>query len=402
MKNQLPNFDHRLVFSQRSKVVLRNPAFPFVLEFFLIFILAAGSDNSNVHATVSGRISTQVAGQQTEQASEVDTLVQAAYELYQKGRFEEALAKCLKAVALNPNDFRPHGIAGLAWMEQWKMKSASAEFATVIRLQPQRKEFYVLKAKADISLGAVDEAIAGCRKAIELDPNFAEAYATIGEALEANEKRQAEAIAAYQSALKINPNLFAAYDRLGQLFVNLKDEKKAEEVYRQGMAADPKHMSGRFQLGRLLVKQGKLLEARQLWEKRTSDEDRIGPSFINLLTRAENMKRATETLAQKPNDPSALLDMGLAVMDGEGWIVDGRQERAIVYFRKALAIQPSLGKAQYNIVKAMAQYLGNDDKKLKRELANLRQLDPALAKEMEEYIRTYEGGLIGTPIKTNQ
>jgi superkiller protein 3 len=370
--------------------------------FVLVFLLVSGPGIANVQASVSGRVFSQVPGQQTAQATEIDTLVQAAYELYQKGQFEEALAKCLKAAALNPNDFRPHGIAGLAWMAQWKMKSASTEFAAAIRLQPQRKELYVLKAKADISLGAVDEAIAGCRKAIELDPNFAEAYATIGEALEHNEKRQAEAIAAYQSALKINSNMFAAYDRLGQLFVNLKDEKKAEEVYRQGMAADPKHMSGRFQLGRLLVKQGKLVEARQLWEGRTSDEDRIGPSFINLLTRAENMKRATEMLAQKPNDPNALLQMGLAVMDGESWIVDGRQERAIVYFRKALTVQPGLVKAQYNIVKAMAQYLGKDDKKLKQELVKLRQLDPALAKEMEEYSRTYEGGLIGEPINRNQ
>jgi superkiller protein 3 len=282
------------------------------------------------------------------------------------------------------------------------MKSASKEFAAAIRLQPQGKEFYVLKAKADTSLGEIDEALAGCRKALELDPNFADAYATIGEALEHDEKRGAEAIAAYQSALKINPNLFAAYESLGQLYVNLKDEKKAEEVFKQGMARDPKQMSGRFQLGRLLVKQGKLAEARQLWEGRTSDEDRSLPTFINLLTRAENLKHAVERLARKPNDPNALLEMGLAVLDGEAWIVDGRQERAIVYFRKALAIQPGFVKAQYNIVKAMVQYLGNDDKKLKQELAKLRRLDPALAKEMAEYSRTYEGGLIGTPLKPDQ
>jgi hypothetical protein len=89
-------------------------------------------------------------------------------------------------------------------------------------------------------------------------------------------------------------------------------------------------------------------------------------------------------------------------MDGESWIVDGRQERAIVYFRKALAIQRGFVKAQYNIVKAMVQYLGKDDKKLKQELAKLRQLDPALGKEMEEYSKTYEGGIVGTPIKTDQ
>jgi tetratricopeptide (TPR) repeat protein len=373
-----------------------------ILARFILLMIILPVCWLGIATSAASRIPPQGKAEQPAAASEIDALVQTAYGLYQQGKYAEAVAKCSQAMALNPNDFRPHGIAGLAWMAQWKMKSASTEFATVIRLQPQRKEFYVLKAKADISLGAVDEAIAGSRKAIELDPNFGDAYATIGEALEHNEKRQAEAIAAYNTALKVDPKLFPVYESLGQLFVNMKDEKKAEEVYRQGIAADPRHMAGRFPLGRLLVTQGKLVEARQLWDGRSSDEDRVQPSFIQLLTRAENMKRATENLVQKPNDPNALLEMGLAVMDGDSWVVDGRQGRAIVYFRKALAIQPGLVMAQYNIVKAMVQSLGRDDKKVTQELAKLRKLDVALAKEMEEYRKSYEGGLVGTPIDTKQ
>lgn len=377
--------------SRRSPIGLSILVVPFVLIFFLL----SASDISSAHASATNRF-TQEASKQ----DQVNALVKSAYELYQQGRLDEALAKCSGALALNPDDFRPHGIAGLVWMAKYKMKEASTEFAAVIRMEPQRKEFYVLKATADISLGATDEAIAGCRKAIELDPNFAEAHATIGDALAHYHKRMPEAIAAYQTALKLNPNLFTAYASLGQIFMDLKDEKKAEEVYRQGMAADPTHMSGRFQLGRLLVRQGKLVEARQLWEGRTSDEDRINPTFINLLTRAENLKRASETLAQKPNDPDALVAMGLAVMDGESWVFDDRQQRAIVYFRKALTLRPDMAKAQYNIVKAMVQYMdvsGQDKKKLDREIAKLRQLDPALANEMEQYRKTYQGGLIAMP-----
>lgn len=367
----------------------------------LILLVVTGSSISGMHVSENAGLTHQPL-QQPAPATESDGLVQVAYDLSKTGQLDEALAKCSQAMALNPNDFRPHALAGLIWMAKRNMKNASKKFADVIRLRPQHKEFYVLKARADISLGNVDDAIAGCRKALQLDPNYADAYVAIGEALEHNEKRQAEAVSAYQSALKLNPNLFAVYDSLGQLYLDSKDEKKAEEVYRAGMAADPARMSGRFQLGRLLVKQGKLVEARQLWEGRTSDEDRFGPSFINLLTRAENLKRATETLAQKPNDPNALVEMGLAVMDGEGWIVDGRQERAIVYFRKALAIQPGFVKAQYYIVKAMAQYLGEDGKDKKtqdRELEKLRLLDPALAKEMQVYRKNYEGGLVAEPLK---
>jgi tetratricopeptide (TPR) repeat protein len=344
--------------------------------------------------------------QQTSQAVDANALVQAAYQAYENGKFDEAVANCTKALKLNPDDFRAHGIAGLAYAAQWKMKSSSAAFAEAIKLRPDIKDFHVLKAKADISLGEVDQAIAGCRKALELDPKYAEAYATIGEALEHNEKRRSEAISAYQSALELDPKLFRAYEALGQLFLSLKDEKKAEEIFRQGMAADPKSMTGRFALGRLYVQQGKLVEARQLWNERTSDEDRLGPKFIDLLTRAENMKRATAQLAEKPNDANALNDMGLAVMDGESWIVDGRQQRAIVYFKKALQIRPDFAQAQYNLVKAMIQCLddkGKDKKTVDQELAKLRKLDPKLAAEMEQYRKTYDGGgLIGTPVNVKQ
>jgi protein O-GlcNAc transferase len=368
----------------------------------LIFLCVSCSHNSSVHAFARVTTPTQVNGQDPTQSGEVDSLVETGFALYEKGEFDEALAYATKAKKLSPKDFRPYAIAGFVRLAQRKSEDASREFNSAIRCQPKRKELYALKAKADASHGAINEANASARKALEIDPQYGEAYAMIGEGLENDDRFQAEAISAYQSALRINPNLFMVYDALGQLFVDTKDAKKAEEIYRQGMAIDPKHMSGRFRLGRLLLEQGRLTEARQLWEGRTSDEDRIMPSFIKVLTRAENLKRASETLAQKPEDPNALLEMGLAVMDGESWVVDGRQERAIVYFKKALAIQPGFAKAQYNIVKAMVQYLAKDDKNLDYELTKLRQLDVLLAKEMEEYRKTYEGGLIASPFKPDR
>jgi thioredoxin-like negative regulator of GroEL len=195
------------------------------------------------------------------------------------------------------------------------------------------------------------------------------------------------------------------YDNLGGILESAEDEKGAEEVFRQGMAADPKHMGGRFPLGRMMVKQGRLAEARELWNGRTSDEDRVRPQFISLLKRAENLKSATEALAKKPDDPDALVDMGLAVMDGESWVSDGRQERALVYFQKALKLKPNHARAQYGICKAHieTENFGAKKKKLDQELAKLKQLDPALAKELEEYRKNYGGELVADPrVNVNQ
>ncbi|MBD0372694.1 MAG: hypothetical protein ICV60_17750 [Pyrinomonadaceae bacterium] len=340
------------------------------------------------------------------QDGEADAALRNAFELYRLKKYDEALANCVKAASLRPKDYRPHAIAGLVYMAQMKMRSASEELAKAIQLEPGNKQLYLVKAQADARRGAKEEALAGARKALELDPNFAEAYATIGDTLAYDEKRKGEAVVAYQSAIKANPRFLAPYEPLGELLAHAKDEKGAEEVFRKGMAADPKRMAGRFALGRLMVKQGRLKEARELWEGRTSDKDYTFPNFITVLERAEKLKRATDALAQKPDDPEALLEMGLALMEGDSWVVDRRQERALVYFKKALEIRPDFVKAQYALCKAyiqLADTLSDKNKfPVEEELARLRRLDAKLADELEEYRKKYSPGIKGTPVKVDQ
>lgn len=347
--------------------------------------------------------SSRVVAQTTQ--NEADELLYACNMLRRQQKYDEALASCAKAATLRPEDFRPHALAGLVYLVQMKFKSASDSFAKAIPLKPDEKELYLMKGTADFNRGAQEEAVTAARKAIELDPSYAEAHALIGEAYRYNKARRAEAASAFRAAIKLKPQLLGAYAGLGGVLSEMDDEKGAEEVYRQGMAADPARMAGRFELGRLLVKQGRLAEARELWEGRTSDTDDTFPNFIALLTRAENLKRATDAHAKTPNDPETLLSMGNAVMDGDSWVVDGRQERAIVYFKKALAIKPDFAKAQQAIVKAYIQIADTFDNKkplVDQELAKLRRLDPKLAAEMDEYRKTYRGGIMGTPVDRNQ
>jgi hypothetical protein len=92
-------------------------------------------------------------------------------------------------------------------------------------------------------------------------------------------------------------------------------------------------------------------------------------------------------------------------MDGDSWVVDRRQERAIVYFKQALEMKPDSARAQYGICKAYIEIMdtfGKDKSLMDREIAKLRQLDPKLADEMELYRKNYHGGLIASPVKIDQ
>lgn len=369
----------------------------FILSFFAMLIMVGFS----LPATANIRIasdSTFSIGLK----DEFDELLKTIVELYEQNKYDDALALCVKAAGLKPSDPRPHVYAGFIYYAQFNFKSASESFAKAISLQPGNKRLYLLKARADRLRNEGDEALAACRKALELDPAYAEAHLLIGDILKFDAKRRDEAIAAYKAAVKADPRLFAALEGLGEVLVYAKDEKKAEEVFRQAMELDPQKTVGRFPLGRMLVTQGRLKEARELWEGRKTDKDNTFPNFITVLERAEKLKEATDALAKNPNDPATLVAMGNFVMEGDSWVVDGRQERAIEYFKKALAKNPGFAAAQYAIVKAyiqIADTFKSENKNVDEELVKLRKLDPKLAKEMEEYRKTYSGGLRSSPVK---
>jgi cytochrome c-type biogenesis protein CcmH/NrfG len=214
-----------------------------------------------------------------------------AEKLYEEHKFDEALAPCLKARELLPNDYRPHAMAGFIYAIQHKYKESSDALAEAVRLNP-KKEYYLVKARVDYEF-APAEAVVAARKAIEIDPNYAEAYAELGNVLAFQEQTRAEGIAALRTALRLNPKLFVANEVLGTALMFAKDDKGAEEAFRHAIEGDPKHMAGRFRLGRMLIKQGRLAEARKLWDERTSDVDGELPPFIELLKHAENAKRST-------------------------------------------------------------------------------------------------------------
>lgn len=327
--------------------------------------------------------------------------LRAAVQLFEQGKFDDAVAKCDEAIASNPNDFRAHVILGSIYSAQRKMKQASDSFAHAIKLSPKTKEIYLMKARVDYLRNANDDAVAAAKTALEIDPKYPEAHLVVGSLLKYDTKRSAEAITSLKTALELNPKLLPAYEDLGSILE--KDQpQEAEDWFRKGMAADPKRMAGRFALGRLMIKQGKLKEARELWEGRTYDTDNTYPQFIDVLKRAENLQRASDLLAQKPNDPDTLIDAGIAIMEGDAWVFDGRQARAIVLFQKALAAKPNYPRAQYQIVKAyiqIASVFAKENPNVDTELAKLRELDPKLAAEMDQYRREYKSGLMAAPVK---
>jgi TolB-like protein len=123
---------------------------------------------------------------------------------------------------------------------------------------------------ADGTLPVLKEAIALYRKAIVEDPNFAEAYGALAEALMAISQVTgkdyagvvAEAEIAARRAVELNPNLGRTYHALGMIRITRHDWVGAQKMLRTGIELSPGNVDLRLALGAMLQTVGRLQDAR--------------------------------------------------------------------------------------------------------------------------------------------
>ena len=109
------------------------------------------------------------------------------------------------------------------------------------RASPQQPRFALARR------GRVDEAIAHYRKALEINPDFAEAHNNLGLAL-ADRGRFDEAIAYYQKALEIKPDYAEAHNNLGTVLAGTRLDEAITE-YRKALETKPDFAEAHYNLG---------------------------------------------------------------------------------------------------------------------------------------------------------
>jgi tetratricopeptide (TPR) repeat protein len=115
-------------------------------------------------------------------------------------------------------------------------------------------------ALALIQQGRLDEAAALLHRALQIQPNYAETHASLGNVF-VHQKKYDEAIAQYQEALHLNPDLFAAHFILA---IALQDKGKLDEAevhFRQALRVNPAYAPAHHNLGVVLLTVGRLEEA---------------------------------------------------------------------------------------------------------------------------------------------
>jgi len=224
-----------------------------------------------------------------------------------------------------------------------------------------------------------------CRRAVEIDPNYAEAWALIAMAemlLRSTFDRGGDGgLAAAERALELNADLAEAHAVKARIFSEEKRHDEASREIETALRLDPESHQVNKCAALLRFRQQRVEESIPYFEKAVALEEGDFGSGGMLITcytalgNREAARRAAEitlvrvekVLAHDPNNGSA---MGHG---SDALAVLGQGERAKEWMGRALLIDPENLSMRYNFVCALANHLKDTE-------AALEMLDPAFEK----------------------
>jgi len=182
------------------------------------------------------------------------------------------------------------------------------------------KDYRVLSNYGTIlkDIGKLKEAELLTRKAINLNPNFADAHSNLGAILKDTGKLK-EAEGALRKAIEIKPDYLIAHCNLGNILRDLGKLKEAEVLTRKAIELNPNFANAHFNLGNILKDLGKLKEAELSTRRAISINPNYAEAHANLgstfstqgkLEEAElSLRKAIELMPQNKNIQQNLIQL---------------------------------------------------------------------------------------------
>jgi adenylate cyclase len=201
-------------------------------------------------------------------------------------------------------------------------------------------------------------------RAIEVDPNYAKAYAGIADCcsilfmyFDARESNLKQADKASQKALELDPDLAEAHSARGLSYSLSKKYDLAGEEFEKAMRLDPKLYEAPYFYARAYLAQGMSYEAAPLFERASAlrPEDYQSKAFLaaaftqqGRIGEASKASRraisAIETWLDTNPDDARALNLGATI-----WSNLGETENAVEWAKRSLAIDPEDPQLLYNV-----------------------------------------------------
>ena len=180
------------------------------------------------------------------------------------------------------------------------LTNSSAPGAAVIRLEEALKEFpsssrlWFALGFANFRHNKNEEAERALRKAIDLDPKFAPAFAYLG-LIRSRMGAYGEAITLYENALRADSKLAVAHHLIADAMLKQNGDAKIVETHlRQAVTMDPAFTPSRLSLGKLFMRAQRWSEAAVEFEQVVKLDPNVSEGYYQLGLAYGRLKRTAD------------------------------------------------------------------------------------------------------------
>ena len=152
---------------------------------------------------------------------------------------EAIVVWCENLVQRFPQNYYAHFVLGSAYPIRDEGGKAIETYKKAIEINPNLADAYVGVGTIYLDDEQIDEAIEYFKRAVEANPTYVVAYLNLGSAYEYNDQID-EAIASYEKTVEIDPKIVRAYISLGALYMGKGNRDKAIKAYQKVIELDPK------------------------------------------------------------------------------------------------------------------------------------------------------------------
>ena len=224
------------------------------------------------------------------------------------------------AITCTSGNYTAHNNLGYVLAAQGRTTEAIEHYQKALEIDPDCAEADNNLATVFLNQERLDEALGYYRQALATDPNFAEAHNNLGILL-TEQGQITEAIEHYQKAIELNPNRAEFYNNLGNLLATQGRTAEAIGKFQKALEVEPDYAKVHYNLANIFAAQGRVDEA------------------------IEHYQRALE---QMPSSTHAHYQLGLLLESR------GRFAAAIAQFGKILELEPRHVAAQNNLAWLLA------------------------------------------------
>ena len=298
--------------------------------------------------------------------------------LYNQGKLQEALVQGEALAQQFPNVPLLPNLLGAVNTGLGRLEQAVSSFTKALQIKPDYAEAYSNLGSALNDLGRPEEAVANYNKALQIRPDFAEAHNNLGNARN-NLGKLEEAVSSFTKAVQIKPDYAEAHYNLGNVLRGLGKPEEAVTSYNKALQINPNHAEAHRNAGNAYIDLGDLKGAVTSYHKALQINPDYAEAHYDLGNALRNLGKLEEAVTSynkalqiNPDHTEAHNNLGNVLKDLR------KPEEAVTSYNKALQINRDCAEAHYNLGNVL-QNLGKPEEAVS-SFTKALQIDPDYAK----------------------